>query len=104
MESILIASAATLRLPTEFGIRKILRNILALQQSVKSLVERDDETEFERAKEFYNLFFIGPQVCLNLPECLFMLIKMHRHYSIRSGSSKPLPLKSTSRCSIFSVV
>jgi len=104
MESILIAGATSLRLPTEFGIRKILRNILALQQSVKSLVERDDETEFERAKEFYNLFFIGPQVCRNLSELRSTLIGIRRRCLTALGLNKHLPLRSISRCSIFSAV
>ncbi len=62
MQHMLITSARHLRHPNTFGIKKILRNILALQQSVKALTEDTEDAEFEHAKEYFSLFFISPQV------------------------------------------
>lgn len=64
MEHILIASARYLGVPTSFGIKKIIRNMLALQQSVKAITN-DQNSEFEKAKRYYTLFFISPQVMLD---------------------------------------
>jgi len=64
MEHLLISGASHLRLPNHFGIKKILRNILALQQSIKSLTNDRQDSEFERAKLYYSLFFISPKVFL----------------------------------------
>jgi exocyst complex component 4 len=66
MEHILISGASRLRLPNQFGIKKILRNILALQQSIKSLTNDHQDSEFEKAKLYYALFFISPKVFLLL--------------------------------------
>lgn len=62
MQHMLITSAKHLRRPNKFGIQKVLRNILALQQSVKALTEDVEDAEFEYAKEYFSLFFISPQV------------------------------------------
>ncbi|KAJ3508842.1 hypothetical protein NLJ89_g5535 [Agrocybe chaxingu] len=65
MEHMLIKSARHLRRPNEFGIKKITRNILALQQGIKTLTQGQQDSEFERAKSYYSLFFISPQDMLN---------------------------------------
>ncbi|KAF9527778.1 exocyst complex component sec8 [Crepidotus variabilis] len=64
MEHMLITSARHLRKPNDFGVKKILRNVLALQQGVKSLMDDPRDAEFERAKEYFVLFFMGPQKML----------------------------------------
>ncbi|KAJ6604476.1 exocyst complex component sec8 [Mycena vulgaris] len=65
MEELLISGARHLRLPTAFGIKKIMRNILALQQSIKTLTNDQQNTEFERAKRYYSLFNVSPQDMLD---------------------------------------
>ncbi|KAJ7706369.1 Sec8 exocyst complex component-specific domain-containing protein [Mycena rosella] len=65
MEQLLIAGARHLRQPTAFGIKKIMRNILALQQSIKTLTNDQQNTEFERAKRYYSLFNMSPQDMLD---------------------------------------
>ncbi|KAF8167728.1 exocyst complex component sec8 [Crassisporium funariophilum] len=65
MEHMLISQACQLRLPNAFGIKKILRNILALQQGIKTLISDSQDSEFERAKRYYSLFFISPQEMLD---------------------------------------
>ncbi|KAG6855660.1 hypothetical protein H0H87_012346 [Tephrocybe sp. NHM501043] len=61
MEDLLISNARHLHRVNSFGIKKILRNILALQQSIKTLTNDQNNTEFERAKQYYSLFFLSPQ-------------------------------------------
>ncbi|KAJ7786127.1 exocyst complex component sec8 [Mycena metata] len=65
MEQLLISGARHLRLPTPFGIKKIMRNILALQQSIKTLTNDQQNTEPDRAKRYYSLFNISPQDMLD---------------------------------------
>lgn len=62
MEHILILNARHLRRPNHLGIKKIMRNMLALQQSIKTVTNGQSNTEFERAKRYYSLFFLSPQV------------------------------------------
>ena len=63
MELMVISNARYLCLPTAFGIRKILRSIGALQQTLKALTNDTQQTDFDRAKRYYSLFFELPQVC-----------------------------------------
>ncbi|KAF7320273.1 Sec8 exocyst complex component specific domain-containing protein [Mycena kentingensis (nom. inval.)] len=65
MEQLLISGARHLRAPTPLGIKKILRNILALQQSIRTLTNDQHSTEFERAKRYYMLFNGSPQQMLD---------------------------------------
>lgn len=62
MESMLISNARLLRLPNDYGIKKMMRNMLALQQSIKTLTNDQQLTEFERAKQYYSLYNLSPQV------------------------------------------
>jgi len=62
MEEALISNARLLRVPTAFGIKKILRNVLALQQSIKSILLGQQSCEFDRAKRYYSFFFMTPHV------------------------------------------
>lgn len=63
MDQMLISNARLLRLPTAFGIKKINRNMLALQQSIKSITDDEESAEFKQAKKYYALFNVSPQVC-----------------------------------------
>ncbi|PPQ62982.1 hypothetical protein CVT24_006088, partial [Panaeolus cyanescens] len=65
MEQLLIHNGRLLRIPNSFGVKKIMRNILALQQSIKTLTDDSQDSEFERAKTYYSLYFISPQVSKN---------------------------------------
>ncbi len=62
MEQVLISNARLLRLPNDYGIKKMMRNMLALQQSIKTLTNDQQNTEFERAKQYYSLYYLTPQV------------------------------------------
>jgi exocyst complex component 4 len=63
MEHVLIWNARHLKKPTAFGIKKLMRNILALQQGIKAITNHD--SEFQRAKRYYSLFFMSPQQMLD---------------------------------------
>ncbi|KXN85672.1 putative exocyst complex component sec8 [Leucoagaricus sp. SymC.cos] len=65
MEQMLISNARLLRLPNDYGIKKMMRNMLALQQSIKTLTNDQQNTEFERAKQYYSLYHLTPQDMLN---------------------------------------
>ncbi len=68
MENILIAEVRSIRLANAKGIGKMLRNILALHQSLRSIdAAQDVDAGFERACRFYTLFFLGPSVGITLP-------------------------------------
>ncbi|KAH8099379.1 Sec8 exocyst complex component-specific domain-containing protein [Cristinia sonorae] len=56
MESLLISNARYIRRTNEMGILKMTRNILALQQNVKTIAIEKRLTPFDRAKRFYSLF------------------------------------------------
>ncbi|KAF5374943.1 hypothetical protein D9758_000454 [Tetrapyrgos nigripes] len=66
MEHILISSTRCLQYPNEFGIRKIQRNILALQQCVRTIASTSKQSkDFEKAKRYFSMFFITPQDMLD---------------------------------------
>ncbi|KAH9486575.1 putative exocyst complex component sec8 [Psilocybe cubensis] len=65
MEHILIKGARQLRRPNAFGIKKMKRNILALQQSIKALTDDPEDARFEHVQQYFNLFFITPQEMLD---------------------------------------
>ena len=62
MQELLISNARCIRYANAHGIKKMLRNILALRQNIKTLSSWSPDSEFSRARAFYGLFFNGPQV------------------------------------------
>ncbi|KAI5124169.1 hypothetical protein M0805_000977 [Coniferiporia weirii] len=64
MEELLISNARFIRFANVHGVKKILRNVIALRQNVKTLTSWCPKTEFDRAREFYGLFSLGPQALL----------------------------------------
>lgn len=62
MEHLLIANTRFIRSVTPSGVKRLLRNTMALQQSIKMLATDESTTEFERAKRYYELFFLTPTV------------------------------------------
>ncbi|KAF8316216.1 Sec8 exocyst complex component-specific domain-containing protein [Cantharellus anzutake] len=67
MEHILITEVRSIRLANAEGVRKMLRNIVALHQGLRSIeaMSQDVNTGFERARRFYSLFFLGPSAMLD---------------------------------------
>ena len=62
MEQVLISGSRRLRYVNEHGVKKILRNVVALQQNLKTLTDVPRDTGLERAKQFYGMFSSAPAV------------------------------------------
>jgi hypothetical protein len=61
-DDLIVSSARYIRFCNAEGVRKIERNLLALQQSLKTLVDDPLGVDFERARSYWSLFFVGPNV------------------------------------------
>jgi len=62
MDDLLIHDARYICLANSLGMKKISRNILALQQCVKTIVPDARDGELLRAKQYYSLFSLKPPV------------------------------------------
>jgi len=60
MDDLLIHNARYVCLANSLGMKKISRNILALQQCVKTIVPDARDGELLRAKQYYSLFSLKP--------------------------------------------
>ncbi|KIJ21922.1 hypothetical protein PAXINDRAFT_124220 [Paxillus involutus ATCC 200175] len=65
VEHLLIANARNIRLANDFGIKKVTRNIRALQQSIRTIGDGRQLAQFDRARHYYSLFSLGPQGLLD---------------------------------------
>jgi exocyst complex component 4 len=63
IDDLLIYNARHIRLANSLGMKKISRNMLALQQCVKTIVHDSRDGELLRAKQYFSLFSLNPQVC-----------------------------------------
>ena len=66
MDDLLIYNARHIGVANSLGMKKINRNMLALQQCVKTIVHDARDGELLRAKQYYSLFFLSPPVCQRL--------------------------------------
>jgi hypothetical protein len=64
MEQVLIMEAQHIHSVNEAGIRKVFRNIMALQQGLKAIDVITQDADFARARTYYSLFSLTPAVCL----------------------------------------
>ena len=62
MQHLLISNARFIHAANEFGINKMMRNMLALRQNIKTIADDSHSTQFERAKRYYSLFLLSPPV------------------------------------------
>jgi len=65
MEDILLSNSRYIRFANVHGIKKVLRNVLALRQSIKTMSSWSPDSEFKRARQYYGLFEKGPQALLD---------------------------------------
>ncbi|GBB95205.1 hypothetical protein RclHR1_00250003 [Rhizophagus clarus] len=65
MEHVLVSNAIYIRNLNRNGVMKMTRNILALQQNLKNIVEVPEEISLERARIYYEMFNMGPVNMLN---------------------------------------
>jgi exocyst complex component 4 len=61
VDDLLIYNARYIRVANALGMKKMSRNMLALQQCVKSIVHDAPDGEFLRAKQYYSLFSTNPR-------------------------------------------
>ncbi len=67
MQHLLISNARYIHAANVYGIKKMNRNMLALQQNIKTITDDSHGTQFERAKRYYSLFLLSPPVGRSLP-------------------------------------
>ncbi|CAI2168626.1 9696_t:CDS:10 [Funneliformis geosporum] len=60
MEHSLVNNAVYIRNLNTNGVMKMTRNILALQQNLKNIVETPGDISLERARRYYEMFNMGP--------------------------------------------
>ncbi|SCV70809.1 BQ2448_3571 [Microbotryum intermedium] len=65
MDQLLISNARHIRLANQFGLSKMLRNILALQQNLKNLGDAPLQVNFDRSRKFWDVFGRGPKEMLD---------------------------------------
>jgi len=63
MERLLINNVIFMKNLNLNGANKMLRNILALQQNLKNIVDNPTEISLDRARQYYELYKHGPEVC-----------------------------------------
>ncbi|QRV97223.1 exocyst complex component Sec8 [Ceratobasidium sp. AG-Ba] len=64
VEHLLVSNSRLIRFANELGIRKMLRNLSALRQNLKTITGLPDDAELQRAQEYYKLFSLGPAAML----------------------------------------
>ncbi|GAA5956509.1 hypothetical protein JCM3765_003467 [Sporobolomyces pararoseus] len=65
MDQLLITNARQIRLANSFGLSKMNRNILALQQNLKNIGEEPLQVDFDRSRKFWELYGKGPRAMLD---------------------------------------
>lgn len=65
VEHLLVANARLIRSANNLGTTKVIRNILALQQGIRSVGGGRQGAQLERARLYYSLFYLGPQGLLD---------------------------------------
>lgn len=66
MQGLLISNGRFIRGANANGIKKMARNILALQQNIRTIGMKNQQVEFERVKRYYSLLMLAPPVCYNV--------------------------------------
>ncbi|KAF8445773.1 Sec8 exocyst complex component-specific domain-containing protein [Boletus edulis BED1] len=65
VEELLIKNARTIRVANDFGMKKVDRNIRALQQCIRTIGDGEQFARFEKVRQYYALFSLGPQSLLD---------------------------------------
>lgn len=60
IEHLLVSNSRLIRLANDLGIQKMLRNISALRQNLKTITGLPDDSELSKAQDYYQLFSLGP--------------------------------------------
>ncbi|KDN51404.1 hypothetical protein K437DRAFT_272907 [Tilletiaria anomala UBC 951] len=66
MDLLLVASVRRLRAINRHGVTKMIRNIMALQQNLKSMVDTPEQVNLERSQRFWDLLLQTPEEMLEV--------------------------------------
>ncbi|CUA68294.1 putative exocyst complex component sec8 [Neurospora crassa OR74A] [Rhizoctonia solani] len=64
VEHLLVSNSRLIRFANNFGIQKMLRNLSALRQNLKTITGLPEDSELSQAQAYYNLFNLGPTAML----------------------------------------
>jgi hypothetical protein len=94
MESLLISNARCIRFANAQGVKKIIRNTLALQQGIKVITSQPLNREFDRVKRYYSLFLLPSQVRFVMFPCILCVFKpCHEGYIRKRATEADLQLR-----------
>lgn len=58
----MVLTGRYVRFATQFGVYKIQRNILAIQQTLRNITDGAEDAILSRAQRYWQLYEIGPKV------------------------------------------
>jgi hypothetical protein len=64
-DQIMVSTGRYVRFATQFGVYKIQRNILAIQQTLCNITEGADDSILSKAQRYWQLYDLGPKVSQN---------------------------------------
>ncbi len=67
VDHLFIQAARSMKVVNSAGVKKIKRNILSLQQSLRSINRGSEEGVLSRSVAYWDLYDRGPKVCSCLP-------------------------------------
>jgi exocyst complex component 4 len=62
ISQLLITYGRTIRYATSHGVSKIRRNMLAIQQALRNVVDRPEDADLWKAREYWDMYEMGPKV------------------------------------------
>lgn len=63
IDSLLVSNSRYIVRANKYGAKKMMRNILALQQNLKNLGDRPTDVSLDRSRKFWEMFDREPKVC-----------------------------------------
>ncbi|KAG9093587.1 hypothetical protein FS749_014144 [Ceratobasidium sp. UAMH 11750] len=64
VEHLLVSHSRFIRFANDMGIQKMLRNLYALRQNLKTITSLPNDAELQQAEDYYKLFALGPTAML----------------------------------------
>lgn len=62
VEHLLVSNSRLIRFASDLGIQKMLRNLSALRQNLKTITGLPDDSDLTQAQIYYDLYTLGPTV------------------------------------------
>ncbi|KAG9089978.1 hypothetical protein FRC06_001261 [Ceratobasidium sp. 370] len=64
VEHLLVSNSRLIRFANDMGIQKMLRNLYALRQNLKTITNLPNDAELQQAEDYYKLYALGPAAML----------------------------------------